>query len=205
MERVAILFDIDGTLILSGGAGAASWRMAFEDLYGVPADIGKYTDAGMTDPQVGRLTFESVIGREPTIRELAQLLARRQHHLPDAVAHANGYRVLPGVKELLPRLGHEGYLLGLTTGGTEAAAHAKLERAHLNRYFSFGGYGTASNTRVELTQEAIARAGALAGRKLERDEILDVGDTPLDVEASKQAGGPSVGVAHGPPPKGQLA
>ena len=66
------LFDIDGTLIESGGAGAVSWRMAFEDLYVVPADIGKYTDAGMTDPQVGRLTFESVIGREPTIRELAQ-------------------------------------------------------------------------------------------------------------------------------------
>jgi|SRR5438309_3479411 len=197
MERIAILFDIDGTLIESGGAGAVSWRMAFEDLYGVPADIGKYTDAGMTDPQVGRLTFESVIGRQPTIRELAQLLARRQRHLPEAVAHARGYRVLPGVKELLPRLGHEGYLLGLTTGGTEAAAHAKLERAHLNRYFSFGGYGTASNTRVELTQEAIRRASALAGRKLERDEILDVGDTPLDVEASKQAGALSVGVASG--------
>ena len=133
MERVAILFDIDGTLIESGGAGAVAWRQAFDELYGVPADIGKYTDAGMTDPQVGRLTFERVVGHEPTTRELARLLARRQHYLPDAIAHSKGYRVLPGVEMLLPRLCREGYLLGLTTGGTEAAGHAKLERAHLNR------------------------------------------------------------------------
>src|SRR2546427_5476326 len=174
MERIAILFDIEGTLIVSGGAGAASWRMAFEDLYGLPADIGKYTDAGMTDPQVGRLTFESVIGREPTTRELAHLLGRRQHYLPAAIAESKGYRVLPGVAKLLPRLSDEGYLLGLTTGGTEAAAHTKLERAHLNRYFSFGGYGTTSNDRVELTREAVARASALAGRSLTREEMLDV-------------------------------
>jgi len=133
MERVAILFDIDGTLIESGGAGAVAWRQAFDELYGVPADIGKYTDAGMTDPQVGRLTFERVVGHEPTTRELARLLARRQHYLPDAIAHSKGYRVLPGVEMLLPRLCREGYLLGLTTGDTEAAGHSKLERAHLNR------------------------------------------------------------------------
>jgi phosphoglycolate phosphatase-like HAD superfamily hydrolase len=205
MERVAILFDIDGTLIESGGAGAVAWRQAFEELYGVPADIGKYTDAGMTDPQVGRLTFERVVGHEPTTRELARLLALRQHYLPDAIAHSKGYRVLPGVEVLLPRLCREGYLLGLTTGGTEAAGHAKLERAHLNRYFSFGGYGTAGNTRVELTREAIVRASALAGRALEREEILDVGDTPHDIDAAREAGAISVGVATGHYSKQQLA
>jgi phosphoglycolate phosphatase len=197
MERVAILFDIDGTLIDSGGAGAVAWRQAFDELYGVPADIGKYTDAGMTDPQVGRLTFERVVGHEPSTRELARLLALRQHYLPDAIAHSKGYRVLPGVEVLLPRLCREGYLLGLTTGGTEAAGHAKLERAHLNRYFSFGGYGTASHTRVELTREAIARASALARRALEREEILDVGDTPHDIDAEHAAGAVAVGVATG--------
>jgi len=113
--------------------------------------------------------------------------------------------VLPGVEMLLPRLCREGYLLGLTTGGTEAAGHAKLERAHLNRYFSFGGYGTASNTRVELTQEAITRASALAGRALEREEILDVGDTPHDIDAAREAGAISVGVATGHYSKQQLA
>ena len=59
-DRVALLFDIDGTLIDTGGAGAASWRIAFDELYGIPADIGKFTDAGMTDPEVGRRTFVAV-------------------------------------------------------------------------------------------------------------------------------------------------
>ena len=58
----AILFDIDGTLITTGGAGAIAWRMAFEDLYGVPADIGMFSDAGMTDPEVGRRTFAAACG-----------------------------------------------------------------------------------------------------------------------------------------------
>jgi phosphoglycolate phosphatase len=197
VERTAILFDIDGTLIESGGAGARAWRRAFEDLYGTSPDIWNYSEAGMTDPQVGRFTLASVLGREPATRELAQLLGRRQHHLPEEVARSEGYRVMPGVKELLPKLSEEGYLLGITTGGTEAAAHAKLERAHLNRYFHFGGYGTMSNTRAELIREAIARAAALAGRALERDEVLDVGDTPLDLDGAKKARAVAVGVATG--------
>ncbi|MGH2857580.1 MAG: hypothetical protein ACRDMJ_08845, partial [Solirubrobacteraceae bacterium] len=64
-ERIAILFDIDGTLIISGGAGARSWLLAFDELYGIPADIGEFTDNGMTDPDVGRKTFAAVLGREP--------------------------------------------------------------------------------------------------------------------------------------------
>ena len=52
-KRIAALFDIDGTLIITGGAGAAAWRMAFDELYGIPADIGKFTDTGMTDPTSG--------------------------------------------------------------------------------------------------------------------------------------------------------
>ena len=100
-DTLAVLFDIDGTLISSGGAGSVAWREAFEDLYGIPADIGKFTDAGMTDPEVGRLTFEAVLGRKPTERELARVLARRQRHLPAAIAQSKDYRVLPGVPERL--------------------------------------------------------------------------------------------------------
>jgi phosphoglycolate phosphatase-like HAD superfamily hydrolase len=69
-----ILFDIDGTLIDSGGAGAASWRLAFDELYDIPADIGKFTDVGMTDPAVGRGTFEAVLGRKPEGGEFARLM-----------------------------------------------------------------------------------------------------------------------------------
>jgi phosphoglycolate phosphatase len=195
-ERLVILFDIDGTLIDSGGAGAESWRMAFSELYGVPADIHEHTDAGDTDPVVGRLTFEKVIGREPSTRELARLLARRNILLPRTVAESKGYRVLPGVKELLPRLCEEGYLLGLTTGGVETAAHIKLERAHLNRYFHFGGYGSDSIDRIELTQRAVERAAMILGRTLAREQVLDVGDTPHDIEAAHGAGVLGVATGH---------
>jgi phosphoglycolate phosphatase len=204
-ERLAILFDIDGTLISSGGAGAESWRLAFQELYGLPADIGQFTDAGMTDPEVGRRTFERVIGREPDPREFARLLAQRNDLLVETVAESKGYRVLPGVKELLPRLGRDGYLLGLTTGGVETAAHIKLERGHLNRYFHFGGYGSDSMDRTELTRTAVARASKILGRPLARDQVLVVGDTPLDIAAAHGAGVLGVGVATGHYDKQALA
>jgi phosphoglycolate phosphatase len=203
-ERLAILFDIDGTLIETGGAGTESWRTAFDELYGRPADIGEYTDAGMTDPEVGRRTFERVIGREPTPRELSRLLARRNSLLPQAVADSKGYRVLPGVKDLLPRLCDEGYLLGLTTGGVETAAHIKLERAHLNRYFHFGGYGSDSTDRTALTRKAVERAARILGRALSHDEVLVVGDTPHDIAAAHGADSVGVGVATGHCSKDEL-
>jgi phosphoglycolate phosphatase len=187
----AILFDIDGTLISTGGAGAVSWRQAFDELYGIPADIGKFTDAGMTDPEVGRLTFENVMGRTPTEQELAEVMAKRLDYLPKAVTDSEGYTVLPGVEELLPRLVQGGYRLGLTTGGTEEVARIKLERAGLNKYFSFGGYGSDSPDRTELTKRAIERSGTTPER------TLVVGDTPLDITAAHAAGAKAVGVASG--------
>jgi phosphoglycolate phosphatase len=194
---LAVLFDIDGTLISSGGAGAESWRRAFDELYGIPADIGKYTDTGMTDPDVGRLTFVGAIGREPTPDEMARLMTKRHEHLSDAVAESKGYRVLPGVEQTLERLRDAGFLLGLTTGGTETAAHMKLERGGLNRFFSFGGYGSDSSDRAELTRRAIERAGEILKRPLDAKDVLVVGDTPLDIEAAHATGAVAVGVATG--------
>jgi phosphoglycolate phosphatase len=194
---VAVLFDIDGTLITTGGAGAVAWREAFSEVYGVPADIGQFSDAGMTDPEVARRTFASVIGHEPSARELARVMAVRLEFLPDAVAESSGYRVLAGVESLLPRLAEDGYLLGLTTGGVEAAARFKLARARINRYFAFGGYGSDSIDRTELTKRAIERAAALYGGSLQPSQCFVVGDTPLDVAAAKGAGAVSIAVASG--------
>ena len=193
----AILFDIDGTLISTGGAGAASWRLAFEELYGIPADIGRFTDAGMTDPEVGRVTFRNVIGREPTPDEMALLMNRRNAYLPRTVAESERYRVLDGVPETLERLSQSGFLLGLTTGGVETAAHLKLARADLNHYFCFGGYGSDSSDRAELTRKAIERAELILGGPVDRRRVLVVGDTPLDVAAAHAAGAVAVGVASG--------
>jgi beta-phosphoglucomutase-like phosphatase (HAD superfamily) len=121
-----LLFDIDGTLVSTGGAGAAAWKRAFTELHGIPADIGEFTDAGMTDPDVGATTFEAVLHREPTPHELAQLMQRRLEYLPEAVADSKGYKVLPGVPERLRQLSRDGHLLGLITGNCDGAAYIKL-------------------------------------------------------------------------------
>jgi phosphoglycolate phosphatase-like HAD superfamily hydrolase len=193
-ERIAILFDIDGTLLITGGAGAASWRLAFEELYGVPADIGKFTDTGMTDPDVGRRTFEAVLHRKPERQEFTRLLERRLHYLHKTVAESKHYRVLAGVEQLLPKLIEDGYLLGLVTGNLEAAAHIKLHRAQLNRFFSFGGYGSDSTDRGELTKIALKRAALVYGEPVSADQAIVVGDTPHDVAGAHAAGIACVGV-----------
>ncbi|PZG23279.1 HAD family hydrolase [Nonomuraea aridisoli] len=194
-RRLALLFDIDGTLITTGGAGARSWRLAFDKLYGIPADIGEFTDTGMTDPDVGRKTFEAVLGRKPERHEFARLLERRLHYLRQTVEEAEHYRVLPGVEDLLTGLVNQGYLVGLITGNVETAAHIKLHRANLNRFFSFGGYGSDSNDRAEVTRIALRRASLVYGEDLDEDCCLVIGDTPHDVAGAHAAGVACVGVA----------
>jgi phosphoglycolate phosphatase-like HAD superfamily hydrolase len=193
-ETLAVLFDIDGTLINTGGAGAASWRLAFDELYDIPADIGKFTDTGMTDPEVGRQTFEAVLNRKPERKEFTKLMERRNHYLHQTVQESKGYEVLAGVDALLPKLIDHGYLLGIVTGNVEAAAHIKLHRAELNRYFSFGGYGSDSSERGELTKTALKRASLVYGEQIDADQAFAVGDTPLDVTGAHAAGIECVGV-----------
>jgi phosphoglycolate phosphatase-like HAD superfamily hydrolase len=193
-NRIAVLFDIDGTLIDTGGAGAASWRLAFDELYGIPADIGTFTDTGMTDPEVGRKTFEAVLSRKPERGEFAKLLERRQYYLHETVAESAGYRVLPGAEELLLALIEVGYLLGLVTGNLETAAHIKLHRAHFNPFFSFGGYGSDSTSRAEVTRIALQRAEFVFGEKVGPDDAIVVGDTPLDVQGAHAANIACIGV-----------
>ena len=123
-QRIALLFDIDGTLIVSGGAGARSWKLAFDELYGIPADIGEFTDTGMTDPDVGRQTFVAVLDREAgkldvndseQAHQLLEMLWVKQHHdaadpkllgvlleAPDARARAAAVRVLCYWRDRVP-------------------------------------------------------------------------------------------------------
>jgi phosphoglycolate phosphatase len=192
-----LLFDIDGTLVSTGGAGAVAWRRAFEELYGIPADIGKFTDAGMTDPDVGARTFEAVLGRKPSPLELAQIVQRRLEYLPEAVAESQGYRVLPGVPERLRQLSRAGHLLGIITGNGDGAAHIKLARGDLNRWFTFGAYASAGLDRAGIVRQAVQRGEAMLGEDVPNTQIYVIGDTPRDIEAAHAAGCTAIAVATG--------
>ncbi len=200
----AVLFDIDGTLIDTGGAGARSWSWAFDRLHGVPADIAKSSSAGMSDPDVAMRTFEAAMGRPPSDHELARIFAWYVYRLQEEVAVSDGYRVLAGVVETLGRLMDLGVVLGIVSGGLEGSARIKLERGHLNRYFPVGGFGTDSRDRHEITRVAIARVSMMHGRDIEPGEVIVVGDTPLDVDAAKAVGAISVAVASGSSPLDEL-
>jgi phosphoglycolate phosphatase len=192
-----LLFDIDGTLVSTGGAGAVAWKQAFLELYEIPADIGQFTDAGMTDPDVGAKTFEAVLGRRPTAHELAALIQRRLEHLPEAVAESKGYKVLPGVPERLRQLSRAGHLLGIITGNGDGAAHIKLARGDLNRWFSFGAYASAGLDRAGIVREAVERGEAMLGEDVPNAEIFVIGDTPRDIEAAHDVGCTAIAVATG--------
>jgi phosphoglycolate phosphatase len=193
---LVVLFDVDETLVHTGGAGARSWMAAFEKLYGIPADIGEHTSAGETDPQVALETFRGVLKRDPGSDELGKLYAQYLLHLADDIGVSPGYRVLPGAETILQRLADAGVMLGLVSGAMEGAARTKLIPANLNRFFVFGAYGSDSPDRGELTAIAIAKANRLHG-DVAADRVFVVGDTPRDMEATKAAGAVSVGVATG--------
>ena len=195
-EPVVVLFDVDETLVHTGGSGTRSWKAAFEELYGIPADIGEHSSAGETDPQVARATFRAVLHRDPSDDELGRLYARYLLHLADDIGVSEGYRVLPGAEKLLLRMGEAGVMLGLVSGAMEGAARTKLVPANLNRFFVFGAYGTDSADRAELTGLAVEKATRLHDG-LSASEVFVVGDTPHDMEATNASGAVSVGVASG--------
>jgi phosphoglycolate phosphatase len=195
-KPVVVLFDVDETLVHTGGAGARSWKAAFDKLYGIPADIGEHTSAGETDPEVAKETFTAVLGRDPSDDELDRVYAQYLLNLAEEIVASEGYRTLPGADQCLEKLGEAGVLLGLVSGAMEGAARTKLIPANLNRFFLFGAYGSDSPDRAELTGLAIEKASRLhAG--LKPTQVFVIGDTPRDIDAAKRAGAVSVGVATG--------
>ncbi|HEX2164712.1 MAG TPA: HAD family hydrolase [Thermoanaerobaculia bacterium] len=196
-EIRAVLFDIDSTILVTGGAGGAAWQRAFAELYDVEANVAERTDAGMTDPEIAAIVFREAVGREGSAEERARAIGAYLKHLPDTVRESDGYRLMPGIEALLDRLIDAGLLLGLVTGNVEAAAHIKLSRAGLNRFFSCGGYGSDSSDRTEVTEAALRRAELVSGGTLAPAACIAVGDTPRDVRAGHGAGIDVVGVATG--------
>ncbi len=193
----AVLFDIDGTLVSTGGASDRAWKQAFKELHGVDVDVPAVTGKGVPDPEVGHVVFERAIGRAPAPEEAEELMRRRLDHLPEEVESSPGYVVNDCVVDTLEKLEAGGILLGLTTGNVEEAARIKLARADLGRFFSFGGYGSDSPDRTELTRKALERAREALGGELDLGRCFSCGDTPRDVEAGHGAGIRVVGVATG--------
>lgn len=193
-----VLFDIDGTLVRTGGAGFRALDRAFVDLFGFtcPADLPL---SGKTDPLIVEEVFVARTGRPPAPDAAQRVLDLYVRFLADEVARSATYRVLPGVPAALDRLEAGGdAVVGLATGNVEDGARIKLERGGLWGRFRFGGYGSDAADRPRLVARAIERGERYAGRTFPRRDIVVIGDTPRDVAAAHACGVTAIGVATGP-------
>jgi len=190
---VLYLFDIDGTLLLSGGAGARALEGAFAARFGVEGAMAEVQLGGKTDPNIVEEVFVARLGRLPVDSEVAELLDLYVPLLRAELAAAPHFRLMPAVEQTLDHLaGQGGVRIGLATGNIRAGAQAKLERAGLWHRFELGGFACDHRDRHRLVARAIERAGAVTP-----DEVVVVGDTPLDVAAARACGVRVIAVATG--------
>ena len=193
------LFDIDQTLINSGGAGLRALDRACQKLFKLEKAMDRISPHGKTDPAIAREILRVRLGSESAGNgEIAAILAAYISFLKDEVQASPTYTVLPGIvsllDELLPR--HD-VMLGLATGNIELGARIKLDRGGLNRYFTFGGFGSDSEDRTELVRRAAEKATDKNGAPIDAAHVFVIGDTPLDIDAGKRAGFKTVGVGTG--------
>lgn len=193
-----ILFDIDGTLLMTGGAGKRSFDQVFVQLYGISEAWQDMSPDGRTDPSLITELFENHFGRKPRPEECRQVEAHYVRAMEEYLWDAPRFRLLPGVTDLLALL-HERVpgRLGIATGNFAATAELKLRRAGLEGYFSFGGYGSDAYDRLKLTRMAADRGRQAIGRWVDPDEIYLIGDTVHDVRCGKNLGFVTIGVASG--------
>ena len=194
-----VLFDIDGTLVLTGGAGLRAMMRAFAAVVGDPSALEGVPVAGRTDwiilmdgaRRAGRELDDELFGR---LREHYLASLREEIELP-----GHGVKsVMPGVRDLLERLHScQGVLLGLLTGNFIEGARIKLEHFDLWKYFRCGAFGDDSPDRNALVPVAVARARRQGLPEIAADRVLVVGDTPHDIACARAAGARAVGVATG--------
>jgi phosphoglycolate phosphatase len=192
----AVLFDIDGTLITTGGAGTAALRRAMTTAFGVDNPTSTVPVTGRTDRAIIRdlLQFH---GLEDTTANWERLRAAYLGHLPQILAEYRG-RVLPGILSLLKGLQQrEGLLLGLLTGNTREGARLKLSHFGLHEHFTFGGFGDLHFNRDDVAREAFSHVTAKLTDRVDPRRIWVVGDTPLDIQYARAIGANSLAVATG--------
>jgi phosphoglycolate phosphatase-like HAD superfamily hydrolase len=193
-----LLFDVDQTLISTGGAGIRALNRAFKRHWNLDNALDGIHPGGKTDPYIVREVFKGRLGADDgSEAAVGLILDTYLLYLRDEVDKSETYRVLPGIIEILNDLNRrEDVLIGLATGNIEAGARIKLERGRLNHYFSFGGFGSDSEDRAALVRRAVEMA-AKSGTVIKPSDTFVIGDTPRDIAAGKENGFRTVGVATG--------
>ena len=194
-----LLFDIDQTLINSGGAGLRALDRACEKVLGLKNAMQGISPHGKTDPAIAREILRARLDRASRDgSDIPSILEAYVSFLKEEVQLSPGYCVLPGIVPLLEEMLHrQDVVLGLATGNIELGARIKLERGGLNRYFEFGGFGSDSEDRTELVRRAADKAADKIGTSIPPSNIFVIGDTPLDIDAGNRAGFKTIGVGTG--------
>jgi phosphoglycolate phosphatase len=191
-----LLFDIDGTLVLSGGAGKRAMNHVFAELYGYKDAMDGITLAGRTDDKIMMDAYARA-GIDFTYSELQRFKTRyfEQVKLEMLVDH-NGKRIMPGVAQLLPELKkRDDVYLALLTGNWEQGGRTKIGYFGLDHYFPFGAFSDDSAERAELVPIAVRRFQELYSLSPQPREVYVIGDTPADIQCAKPHGVVSVAVA----------
>jgi phosphoglycolate phosphatase len=190
-----ILFDIDGTLLASGGAGKLALETAFTEDFGLELRF-QVPYSGRTDRAIVRELFQAH-AVAPTPGNFEKLVAGYLQRLPACLGRMQG-RVLPGIADLLEDLRErEQVAVGLLTGNLRAGAKVKLGHFGLYEHFSFGGFGDHHFDRDDVAREALAAVHAHVHPEVTPDRIWVIGDTPLDVRCARAIGAKVVAVATG--------
>jgi phosphoglycolate phosphatase len=193
LETTLLLFDIDGTLLTTGGCGMQALRLATRDYFGADDDLREIEIAGRTDTGIARQLLRKY---ERDEKLALDVLERYLHHLPLLLPQTEG-RLLPGVPELLAALHQRpDVVLGLLTGNLERGAALKLEQYGVWHYFGFGAFADDHHDRNELGAVALARARA-RGWNSSPERVYVIGDTPHDIACARACGARAVGVATG--------
>ena len=202
-ERL-ILFDIDGTLLNTGGAGIAALRQGFERAFPQQAaempelDLAGATDSGLT---INIFRHAEIVPSEANRQAFYQAYL---HHLAENLEAFDG-RLLPGIIELLELLsGLQRVTLGLLTGNIERGAKLKIDHFGIGHHFGSGAYGDDHHDRDELGPIAIQRAAEATGKQFASEHVFVLGDTVKDIRCARAAGAQAIAVATGGIPRAEL-
>jgi phosphoglycolate phosphatase len=196
MPLKLLLFDIDGTLLTSGGAGEKALRTGLLSRFGIQDDLRGIEIAGRTDTGIARRILER--HQIPPAPENIRLLLDGYLEVLPTLLPLHPGRVLHGVLPLLDALRHRtDCVLGLLTGNLERGARLKLAHYGLGGRFQFGAYADDHHDRNALVPFALQRARALAGADLSPAQAWVIGDTPYDVECARAGGARAAAVATG--------